>query len=123
MWPFDKRRAPRTHRPYSAYLQGRRRACGLIADVEAGRFLAESRLIAHRIAFVLGTLCEVDAPLPTEAEVEHEVARRLAPSEAPPARPDTQAVPVSVAEEKTERVRPAPAPAPWIGDPLPSARR
>jgi hypothetical protein len=77
MWPFNARRAPRTYRPYSAYLQGRRRGCGLIRDEEAARFLDESRPITHRIAFVLGALADVDKPLASEADVELEVKRRL----------------------------------------------
>jgi hypothetical protein len=121
MWPFDRRRPPVAGRvrAYSLYLQGRRRAIGILGDVEASHFLGERWPLGHRIAFVLGALSSEDDALIGETELLAEVARRLAPAETPPGPP---AVPVTVVDaEKTQRVRPAPAPAPWIGDPLPAS--
>ena len=86
-------------------LRGRMRSTGVLDDAEAKQYADPSLPPPLLVAFVLGALADQAAPLPSEAQVEAEVAARLAP--VPPAAPEPR------------RAKSAP----WIGDPLPSAGR
>lgn len=90
---------------YRAYLRGRMRADGVLTDGEAKQYADPSLPTPLLVAFVLGALAGTEAPLPTEAAVEAEVASRLAVVPPPPPPPP---------EARAERPK-------WIGDPLPSA--
>lgn len=90
---------------YRGYLKGRLRAAGVLPDGEAKQYASPELPTPLLVAFVLGSLADTEAPLPSEAEVEREVASRLAPP--PPAAPHVGGAPARR----------------WIGDPLPSATR
>ena len=91
---------------YRAYLRGRMRAAGVLPDGEAKQYVSPELPTPLLVAFVLGSLADTEAPLPSEAEVEREVASRLAPPP-PPAAPHVDGAPVRR----------------WIGEPLPSETR
>lgn len=111
MWPFDDRKI-RKLSPFVAYMRGRVRP--VLSTEEVQRYMTGDLPVL--VGFVLGSIAaESEAPLPAEAEVDAEVARRLLHESATPAS-TPPAVPVAVDAEETQRVRPAQ----WVGEPLPS---
>lgn len=123
MWPFNDRTKSRAARPYSFYLHGRRRACGLLGDAEAARFLAEDKPLGQRVAFVLGCLAPEGEALPSESEVELLVKTRLGFT--PPSQKGVGEVVVRLGGGRGGDDGGGSAPAAaqaarWIGDPLPA---
>jgi len=92
---------------YRAYLRGRMRAAEVLTDGEAKQYADPSLPTPLLVAFVMGALADAEVRLPSEAEIDAEVASRLGPaSSAAGSSPPPP-------EARAERPK-------WIGDPLPS---